>query len=260
MAAVRVLGVIPARLGSERLPRKPLHIIAGRPLIEWVWRRVAPFTVLDRVVVATDSDEVAETCHRFGGDVELTAADHPSGTHRVAEVAGLSEYEGVEVVVNIQGDEPFVTEAQVAGAVDRVEAGWEVGTVASPVGDVEAWRDPAVVKVVRNRRGGALYFSRAPIPHVRGGEPTRSELASSDFLRHIGVYAYSPAALRRWVELVPGALEAAERLEQLRPLAAGIGIGVAVVEESEGGIDTPADARRAERRLAGAATEEGEGS
>jgi 3-deoxy-manno-octulosonate cytidylyltransferase (CMP-KDO synthetase) len=128
------------------------------------------------------------------------------------------------------------------------------------VADLDAWKDPSVVKVVRNQDGGALYFSRAPIPHVRGRDPTPAELASVEFLRHIGVYAYTPAALRRWVALRPGPLEAAERLEQLGPLAAGVGIGVAVAEGSEGGIDTPADARRAERRLRSEGAIETEGS
>jgi 3-deoxy-manno-octulosonate cytidylyltransferase (CMP-KDO synthetase) len=247
---VTVLGVVPARLGSERLPRKPLHDLAGRPLIEWVWRRVAGFAALDRVVVATDSEEVAGVCRDFGAEAVLTSAAHHSGTDRVAEVAGREAFGGFDIIVNIQGDEPFIREEQVAGAVDRVRAGWDVGTVASPVGTRSAWEDPSVVKVVRNDAGGALYFSRAPIPHVRGGAPGESELASDAFLRHIGVYAYTPEALERWTHLPPGRLEQAERLEQLRPLAAGLGIGVAVVEGAEGGIDTPEDARRAAERLA----------
>lgn len=249
-----VLGVIPARLGSERLPRKPLYPIAGRPLIEWVWRRVSGFAVLDRVLVATDSEEVARACRSAGAEVTLTSPQHGSGTERVAEVASRSEFGDAGVVVNIQGDEPFVTEAQVVGAVERVRAGWDVGTVASPVATRTAWEDPSVVKVVRNHAGGALYFSRAPIPHVRGAPPDETDLASDRFLRHIGVYAYAPDALRAWVALPPGELERAEGLEQLRPLAAGLGIGVAIVGAAEGGIDTPEDARRAAERLAGERT------
>lgn len=249
-----VLGVIPARLGSERLPRKPLHDIAGRPLIEWVWRRVSDFDVLDRVLVATDSEEVADACRSAGAHVTLTSPRHESGTERVAEVAGREAFGDGAVVVNIQGDEPFVTEEQVTGAVDRVRAGWDVGTVAAPVATRELWQDPAVVKVVRNDAGGALYFSRAPIPHVRGGSPDEADLASDRFLRHIGVYAYTPDALKRWAALPPAELERAERLEQLRPLAAGLRIGVAIVGSAEGGIDTPEDARRAARRLAGEGT------
>jgi 3-deoxy-manno-octulosonate cytidylyltransferase (CMP-KDO synthetase) len=126
--------------------------------------------------------------------------------------------------------------------------------VASPVASLEAWEDPAVVKVVRNDDGGALYFSRAPIPHVRGGRPDDRDLASDRFLRHIGVYAYTPVALERWVALPPGELERTERLEQLRALAAGLRIGVGIVAAVEGGIDTPEDARRAAERLAGEGT------
>lgn len=250
----QVLAVIPARLGSERLPRKPLHEIAGRPLIEWVWRRVRTFDVLDRVLVATDSDEIAEGCRAAGAEVTLTAASHESGTERVAEVAGRPEFADAEVVVNVQGDEPFIREDQVAEAVACVRAGWDVGTVASPVASRAAWEDPSVVKVVRNDAGGALYFSRAPVPHVRGGDPDERDLASDQFLRHIGVYAYTPAALKRWVALPAGGLERVERLEQLRPLAAGLRIGVAIVAAAEGGIDTPEDARRAADRLAGERT------
>lgn len=244
-----VLGVIPARLGSERIPQKPLHVLAGRPLIEWVWRRASALEALDRVVVATDAEVVADACRAFGAEAILTSPDHPSGTDRVAEVAARPPFEGYEVVVNVQGDEPFVTEAQVAGPVALVRAGWDIGTVACPVGSLEALRDPSVVKVVRNDRGGALYFSRAPIPHLRGREPAAAELASDRWLRHIGIYAFTPAALRRWVALPEGELERTERLEQLRALAAGLGIGVAVASAVGGGIDTPEDARRAGERL-----------
>jgi len=246
--ARRVLAIIPARLGSERLPRKPLHPLAGRPLIEWVWRRVRSFPVLDRVVVATDSEEVVAACRAMGAEVLLTSPDHTSGTERAAEVVARSDYAGYDVVVNVQGDEPFIAEAQVAEAA-ALAGRFDVGTVATPVRTLAAWQDPAVVKVVRAQDGRALYFTRSPVPHVRGREPTAQELASTDFLRHIGVYAYTPPALACWVSHPAGALERLERLEQLRALAAGLTIGVGVVQEAEGGVDTPADARRAEARL-----------
>lgn len=244
-----VLGVIPARLGSERLPRKPLQIVAGRPLIEWVWRRARSLDVLDAIVVATDSEEVAAACHAFAADVVLTSSAHESGTERVAEVAARPAFNRFDVVVNIQGDEPFVTAEQVEGAVGMVRAGWDIGTVAAPVATLDAWKDPAVVKVVRNDAGGALYFSRAPIPHVRGRDPTAAELASQWCLRHIGVYACSGTALARWAALPMAELERRERLEQLRPLAAGLTVGVAVVRASEGGVDTAEDLARAGARL-----------
>jgi 3-deoxy-manno-octulosonate cytidylyltransferase (CMP-KDO synthetase) len=243
------LGVIPARLASERLPRKPLQIIAGRPLIEWVWRRAISFSALDDVIIATDSAEVAAACHGFGGRVVLTSPHHRTGTERVAEVAAASWAAAYGLVVNIQGDEPFVTEEQVAGAAGMVRAGWDIGTVAAPLETLQAWADPSVVKVVRNDQGGALYFSRAPIPHMRGRDPTADELASAWCLRHIGVYAYSIGALRRWAALPEGELERRERLEQLRPLAAGLRIGVALANASDGGVDTPQDAVRAAARL-----------
>lgn len=149
MDRVRVLGVVPARLGSERMPRKPLHPLAGRPLLEWVWRRVTGFRVLDGCVIATDSPEVVEAGERFGAAVVLTSPEHASGTERVAEVASLAEYAGYDVLVNVQGDEPFVREDQVAAAIEQVRSGFDVGTVAAPVRTREAFRDPAVVNVDR---------------------------------------------------------------------------------------------------------------
>ncbi|HEX5727718.1 MAG TPA: 3-deoxy-manno-octulosonate cytidylyltransferase [Longimicrobiaceae bacterium] len=249
-----VLGVIPARLGSSRLPRKPLLRIAGRPLVEWVWRRAVGMELFTAVVVATDSDEVAGAAREFGARVELTDPAHPSGTDRVAEVARRGSYAGFPVVVNVQGDEPFLSPDHVEAAVRLVQGGeWEVGTVAAPIASLEEWRDPAVVKVVRGRDGAALYFSRAPIPHPRddadAGPGAEEEVHRSLFLRHVGLYAYRRDALLRWVALPEGELERVERLEQLRPLAAGMRIGVAVGAPAERGVDTPADAERAERRL-----------
>jgi 3-deoxy-manno-octulosonate cytidylyltransferase (CMP-KDO synthetase) len=244
-----VLGVIPARWGSERLPGKPLREIAGRSLIEWVWRRVSGLGVLDACVVATDGEPVAEACRAFGARVELTSPAHASGTDRVAEVAALPDYAGYDVIVNVQGDEPLITAAELRGAIEQVRRGMDVGTVAAPLGSVEAWRDPAVVKVTRRRDGAALYFSRAPIPHRRDGPPDAEALAGEPWLRHVGVYAFRRAALERWVGLPASALERLERLEQLRALEAGLRIGVGVVAYTEGGVDTEADVARVERRL-----------
>ncbi|HEX2189636.1 MAG TPA: 3-deoxy-manno-octulosonate cytidylyltransferase [Longimicrobiaceae bacterium] len=249
-----VLGIIPARIGSSRLPRKPLHPLAGRPLIEWVWRGAVAMDLLDEVVVATDSGEVADVVRAFGGRAELTAAEHPSGTDRVAEVAERPAFAGYPIVVNVQGDEPFLRRDQVEAAVRCVrDGGWEIGTAAVPIATVEEWREPSVVKVVRGADGGALLFSRAPIPFRRDGDPGPGELASGLYLRHLGIYAYRREALLRWVRLPEGELERTERLEQLRPLAAGMRIGVGIAAAGEGGIDTPADAERAGRVLAGQA-------
>ncbi|HKP75679.1 MAG TPA: 3-deoxy-manno-octulosonate cytidylyltransferase [Longimicrobiaceae bacterium] len=242
----RVLGVIPARLGSSRLPRKPLHPIAGRPLIEWVWRRARACGVFDALVIATDSPEVEASARAFGAAAVLTRAEHPSGTDRVAEVARREEWRGYPVIVNVQGDEPFVSADHLRAAVGLVRDGWDVGTVAAPIASAEEWREPAVVKVARGDDGRALYFTRAPVPHPRDAEP---DFATGAYLRHVGIYAYAREALLRWVSLPEGALERIEKLEQLRALAAGLRIGVAVGERAEGGVDTPADAARAERIL-----------
>ena len=248
--AAGVLGVIPARLASSRLPEKPLLQLAGRALLEWVWRRVADCDLFDALVVATDSERVAELARGFGAEVVLTAAEHASGTDRVAEVARLPRFADYGTVVNVQGDEPFVREDHLRLAVELVRTGgWEVGTVAVPLASLEEWQTPDAVKVVRADDGGALYFSRAPVPFSRDDPPTLADLAGGAYLRHVGVYAYAREALLRWVALPTGALERIERLEQLRPLAAGIRIGVAVGEAAEGGVDTPQDAARAERIL-----------
>lgn len=248
--AAGALGVIPARLSSQRLPNKPLHVIAGRPLIEWVWRRVAAFGLFDRLVVATDSERVADTARAFGATVAMTREDHPSGTDRVAEVARMAEYAGFGTIVNVQGDEPFVRRDHLQSAIHLVrDGGWDAGTVATPMATADEWLEPSVVKVVRADDGGALYFSRAPIPFARDARPGPDEFASGLFLRHVGIYSYRRDALLRWVALPEAPLERVERLEQLRPLAAGLRMGVAVGAPAEGGVDTPADAARAERIL-----------
>jgi 3-deoxy-manno-octulosonate cytidylyltransferase (CMP-KDO synthetase) len=245
-----VLGVIPARLSSQRLPHKPLHVLAGRPLIEWVWRRVVEFGLFGEVVVATDSERVAHAARAFGARCVMTREDHPSGTDRVAEVARLPELAAFDTIVNVQGDEPFVRRDHLEAAIALVrDGGWDAGTVATPIRTADEWREPSIVKVVRADDGGALYFSRAPVPFVRDGEPGADEFATGLFLRHVGIYSYRRDALLRWVALPEAPLERLERLEQLRPLAAGLRIGVAVGAPAEGGVDTPADAARAARIL-----------
>lgn len=249
-AALGVLGVIPARLGSERLPGKPLVRIAGRPLIEWVWRRAVAEAPSARWVVATDSPEVAHAVRGFGGTAVLTRRDHASGTDRVAEAAARPEYRSFELIVNVQGDEPLLPDGAMEGAVRLVASGvWDVGTAAVPIRSLAEWRDPDVVKVVAAADGSALYFSRAPIPFRRAGEPAAADFAGGGYLRHVGVYAFRRAALERWVALEPAPLERIESLEQLRALAAGLRIGVAVREGGEPGVDRPEDVARVEARL-----------
>ncbi len=241
----QVLGVIPARIASTRLPRKPLHPILGRPLIEWVWRRVTSLGICDEVVVATDSLEIRDVCAALGARVEMTSSAHPSGTDRVADVARRPAYATFPVIVNIQGDEPLVEGPTVRAALAAVRKdGWDVGTCAVEIQSEGEWRDPSVVKVVVGERGRALYFSRAPIPYSRDdGE------YDAHRLRHVGVYVYRRTALERWVSLPETVLERTERLEQLRPLGDGIGLGVRTVETAEAGVDTPADVARVEARL-----------
>ena len=246
----RVLGIVPARLASTRLPNKPLYPILGRPLIEWVWRRVEGMKALDHVVVATDSDEVAEQCRLMGAPVEMTSSEHPSGTDRVAEVANRAPYLDFPLIVNIQGDEPLLREPHLVSAIDLVQRdGWEVGTCASPLMSGDHRKDASVVKVARAASGRALYFSRAKIPYKQDGIPAEEELDREPFLRHIGIYAYSRDALNQWVALAPTTLESVERLEQLRPIEAGMRMGVSVVGAADPGVDTPADVARMEKRL-----------
>jgi len=203
---------------------------------------------IDRVVVATDSEEVVSTAASFGADVCLTSTAHASGTDRVAEVARGEWGREAAVVVNFQADEPFLPAAAVRAAVDAVKAGAEVATLACPIGEESEWLSPAVVKVVRAADGHALYFSRAAIPHPRDVAPRFGD-AKGPWLRHIGLYVYAPDALQRWVALPVSPLEKVERLEQLRALEGGIGIQVCVVEPPEGGVDVPEDLERAKRIL-----------
>lgn len=238
------LAVIPARLGATRLPRKPLRLLAGEPLVVRVWRRVTDLDVADRCVVATDSHEVADVATSAGAEVAMTRPDHPSGTDRVAEVAARPEYAAYRTIVNVQGDEPFVPARAIRGAARLVSAGaFPLGTVAVRA-DASVLGTPSVVKVVTADDGRAMYFSRAPIPFLR--EDADHGLLEGRVLQHLGVYAYDRDALARWVALPPHPLELVERLEQLRPLAAGIAMGVALLDEAPpGGIDTEEDLMRA---------------
>jgi len=241
------LAVIPARLGATRLPRKPLRLLGGAPLIVRVWERVRDRAVADAVIVATDSDEVADAAREAGAAVALTRADHPSGTDRVAEA--VAAFGDVTAIVNVQGDEPFVSAAVVRGALAMVtDHGFPLGT-AAVVADATVLERPDVVKVVTADDGRALYFSRAPIPFARDGRADGA--CAAPVLQHVGVYAYAPTALRRWVALPEHPLERCERLEQLRPLAAGLAMGVAVVHEAPApGIDTEHDLAAANERWA----------
>ena len=254
------LVVIPARLGAMRLPRKPLRLLSGLPLIVRVWQRISQMNIADAVVVATDDDSVAAAVRAVGGECVMTSDKHSSGTERVAEVASQARFSGYRTIVNVQGDEPFIGRGAVKGAADLVSTGkFPLGTAASRA-STEILDTPSLVKVVIADDGRAMYFSRAPIPYLRDHSDAR-KLAERT-LQHIGVYAYSREALTEWVSLPPHPLEEIERLEQLRPLAAGLPIGVAVTSEAPAsGIDTEEDLERANARwdafMTGAVTNAG---
>jgi 3-deoxy-manno-octulosonate cytidylyltransferase (CMP-KDO synthetase) len=243
---MRTLAVIPARLGATRLPRKPLRLLAGLPLVVRVFQRVVEIGVAEEIVVATDSDEIAEVVARHGGQAVMTSPQHPSGTHRVAEVAQRAPFAGYDVIVNVQGDEPFVSRRAVLGAARMVtEGGFPLGT-AAVMATPQILHDPNVVKVVAADDGRAMYFSRAPIPFLR--DAADAEFQRTRVWQHLGIYAYGRSALLQWVRLPETSLEHIERLEQLRPLAAGVPIGVSLIDEPvRPGIDTEDDLERANR-------------
>jgi 3-deoxy-manno-octulosonate cytidylyltransferase (CMP-KDO synthetase) len=240
MSTLRIAGVIPARLASTRLSRKVLRTIAGRPMVEWVWRAAAASGLMDPVVVATDSDEVALACRERGIPVAMTSAECPSGSDRVREAARQID---ADIYVNIQGDEPTLTREffpPLLRLFERAEV--EAATLAVPCAAEEV-ADPNVVKVVTALDGRALYFSRAAIPF------DRDQAGFSGYRKHLGIYAYRKAALERFADLEPSPLERTERLEQLRLLENGISIYVAEAPGDTIGVDTEADLERAEAML-----------
>jgi len=234
-----VLGVIPARLASTRLPRKVLRSIAGRPMLAWVYEAAKKCPQLDNVLVATDSEEVADLCRRNGWPFQLTSPDLPSGTDRLHAVAQLID---AGIYVNIQGDEPLLRPEHLASllnpfADERVEV-----TTLKVVCTLENIANPNAVKVVTTAEGRALYFSRATIPYDRDG-------AAPQYWKHLGLYAYRKSALDRFPTLPHRTLEQAERLEQLRFLENGIHIHVEPTPFDTIGVDTEDDLRRVEEML-----------
>jgi 3-deoxy-manno-octulosonate cytidylyltransferase (CMP-KDO synthetase) len=239
-ASVRIAGVIPARLNSTRLSRKVVRIVAGRPMVEWVWRAAVASGLMDPVVVATDSEEVASVLKERGIPVAMTSADCASGSDRVFEVSRQID---ADIYVNIQGDEPTLTKgffSPLLALFARPEV--EVATMAVEC-PTEEIADPNTVKVVTALNGRALYFSRAAIPFDRDGA------GFAGYRKHLGIYAYRKAALERFAALDPSQLERTERLEQLRLLENGIGLYVAAAPRDTIGVDTEADLIRAEKVL-----------
>jgi len=255
MTAYRI--VIPARLGSTRLPRKPLLDLGGQPVIVRVCE-AASRAAATEIVVATDSPEIDEVVRERGYDVQLTSPDHESGTDRLAEVVDRRGWPDDAVVVNLQGDEPGIPAPLLDAAAELLHTHRAAGiaTFATPIHTADELFDPSVVKVVGSSDGYALYFSRAPVPWTRDafadGRPP-SLPPGVPFLRHLGLYAYRVATLRRFAKLGPTALERAEKLEQLRALTAGIRIALGHIEQPPGhGIDTPADLERVRELYRGA--------
>ncbi len=236
--------VIPARLGSTRLPRKVLRLLAGKPLVQHVWE-AAGLAGAEEVVIATDAAEVQDACAAFGADVRLTAATHASGTDRVNEIAQAAGWGAQTVVVNLQGDEPMMPPALIRQIADLVagDAAADLASLCHPVHALDEWRNPNVVKVVMDDAGYALYFSRAPIPWPRDGSSAQSpRLPDGLAHRHIGLYAYRVAALARFSALPAAALENCEALEQLRALANGLRIRMGVtMQPPPRGVDTEED-------------------
>jgi 3-deoxy-manno-octulosonate cytidylyltransferase (CMP-KDO synthetase) len=248
--------VIPARLAAQRLPGKPMIEIAGKPLIEHVYRRARAASA-QRVVIATDAEEIAVRARSFGAEAVMTSAVHPSGSDRIAECVVRLGWSADTVVVNLQGDEPLMPPAcldQVA-ALLAAEPGADVASLYWPITEPDEVADPNTVKVVTDSRDAALYFSRSVIPHTRGAAGLAQAAAGGvSWKRHIGLYAYRPAALAAFTATAPGALERVEKLEQLRFLESGRRIVMArAVEFIPAGVDTADDLRRVRALLETAA-------
>lgn len=243
-----ILGVIPARFASTRFPGKPLVDIGGKSMIRRVYEQALLSERLTNVVVATDDERIFEHVRMFGGTVRMTRSDHPSGTDRCAEVA--DHFPEADYVVNIQGDEPFIQPQQIDLLVDTLlrQQHLSIATLAKKIEQQEALDNPNIVKVVCSRAGQALYFSRFPIPFLRGVDP-ENRLSQHTFYKHIGLYGFQLKTLRQLTALAPTPLEHAESLEQLRWLEHGFRIAVQITEMETRGIDTPEDLERERRRI-----------
>jgi 3-deoxy-manno-octulosonate cytidylyltransferase (CMP-KDO synthetase) len=235
--------IIPARWASTRFPGKPLVELRGKPLVQHVWERANRAKRVGRVIVATDDMRVAEAAFAFGAEVALTSPKHPTGTDRLAEVAG--KLKSAAIILNVQGDEPDIAPSTNDRLVRALQddPGLGMVTAANPVTSLADVQNPHVVKVVTDLAGRALYFSRSVIPHDRDGH------RGIRYLRHQGIYGYRRKVLLAFVKWKPTPLEQAEKLEQLRALEHGIAIGVIVVRRGSVGVDVPGDVAKAERAL-----------
>ncbi|MCS6804943.1 MAG: 3-deoxy-manno-octulosonate cytidylyltransferase [Acidobacteriota bacterium] len=248
MKTASVVAIIPARYGSQRLPGKALADIAGRPMIVHVMERVRQARRIRRVIVATDDERIVEAVERYGGEAAMTSPHHASGTDRVAEVAASLN---AQIIVNVQGDEPLIEPATIEAALGPMlrDESIEICTTSEPITSVDDVFDPNVVKVVTDRRGFALYFSRNPLPYLRRGDAMQSVLHQQPewlafYRKHTGLYVYRRDCLLRLTQLEQSLLEQLERLEQLRALEHGIRIKVVPVRQQSIGVDTAADLQR----------------
>ncbi len=240
---MNIVGIIPSRFGSSRFPGKPIAPICGKPLVAWVVEAVKKAKTLSDVIVATDDERIVAAVEQYGGKAVMTPSELPSGTDRIACAAG--DFADDDILVNIQGDEPLIAPELIDSLVKRMldDPKWDMATAVTPIKTKEDLAAKAVVKVVLTRDDGAIYFSRLPIPCDRDNEP---DLSSGLYVRHLGIYAYRGAFLRKYIAEKPCALEQTEKLEQLRALWMGAKIAVIRTEEDGVGVDTPEDAVRIE--------------
>ena len=243
---MKTLGIIPSRYGSSRFPGKPLHLLCGKPLVAWVVEAVKKAKTLDDVIVATDDDRIVAAVEAHGGRAVMTPSELPSGTDRIACAAG--DFADDDILVNIQGDEPLISPDLIDALVGRMKEGtkWDMATAVTPIKSLDDLNAKTVVKVVLDRDGGALYFSRAPIPCDRDHDP---DISSGLWVRHLGIYAYRGAFLKKYISEPPCDLEKTEKLEQLRALWMGAKIAVIRTDDEGVGVDTPEDAVRIEAIL-----------
>ena len=246
---MRVLAIIPARYASTRFPAKPLAILGGKMVVERVYEQVK--RAVERVVVATDDERIYDAVCSFGGEVVMTSTEHNSGTDRCVEAYEKLSYEA-DIVINVQGDEPFIAPEQINTLIACFEnEAIDIATLVKPLTEndsVEALENPNSPKVVINGANEAIYFSRSVVPYLRGVE-REDWLKCHTFYKHIGIYAFRAKALKEVTALPQSPLEKAEKLEQLRWLESGYKIGVGVTNIETVGIDTPEDLERAERFL-----------
>lgn len=248
---MKTLVVIPARYASTRFPGKPLALLGGKPIIQWVWERISLIPFVSMSVVATDDERICDTVSRFGGRAMMTSTSHRSGTDRCGEVVRNLNNQGqvFDVVINVQGDEPFIQSSQIQTLSECfLDNEIQIATLRTAIKDNEELFSPNNVKVVCNQSGNALYFSRQPIPYVRGIDDGQW-LSRHHYYKHVGVYAFRCDTLLQLTTLQPTSLELAESLEQLRWLENGYQIAVRTTDVSNIGIDTPDDLLAAERLL-----------